>query len=69
MLEALPAPALPAACSWRDWDNWESSAAASAPRGWDGFGSRQHGRGSWWGTKWDVKGRTNGSAEKSISTV
>lgn len=38
MLEALPALALPAACSWRDWANWESSAAASALRGWMGLG-------------------------------
>lgn len=41
MLEALPAPALTAACSCRDWANWESSAAANAPKGGDGFGSRQ----------------------------
>lgn len=69
ILEALPAPALPAACSCRDWANWESPAAGSAPRGWDGFGSRQPGRGSWWSTGREEEGRTNGSAEKSISTI
>lgn len=34
-----------------------------------GLGSGSLARGSWWGTEWDGKGRTNSSVEKSISTI